>query len=125
LGKWLGDMVNVRKLSLLNIGILFFLLLSLFSCKSEEAVIPKGFEVIKSDGPYSFVLMDKKFLGDKIEQRRAGNIICTKNNAPKYCEVYFWMNRKDVQTSMPMTRTTANRGVYYIKDGKVKLTALK
>jgi len=125
MGNWLGKMVNVRKESLFNIVSIFFIVFFLFSCESEKIAIPEGFQVMKSDGPYNFVHMDKKHIGDKVKQRRAGNMICAKNKSTKYCEVYFWIDKKEVQTSMPMIRTNARRGVFYLHDGKVKLTALK
>ncbi len=111
---------------LLKHSFILIAFLAITSCDAETVVLPDGFELIASEGPYHFVYMDPKHIGDNTAQRRGGSAVCTITKNPNYCEVHMWIDRAKVQTKMPIKRDNkVQRGVYSFKDGQAKLVAIK
>ncbi len=108
-----------------SVSVVMGTMMFLTSC-GDDMEIPKGFEVVASEGPIHFVFMETEHVGSMIAQREAGKNICYQAKTIDYCEVYFWIDRQHVLTSMPMMRQEGvARGKYTLKDGKIRLVAVK
>ena len=76
----------------------------------------KVYEWVANDGRAHFIYVDEMHHGDKISQRQAGKVICTKMfKHSDYCEVYMWTKREDVPTKFPLINRRTIIGKYEMK----------
>lgn len=92
-------------------------------CGDEDGS-EKQYERIGGAGNTHFVYVEPELAGDKTGQRAIGKEVCEEYKDVDYCEVYMWDNKDNVQTSLPIMKTSVPMGLYTNKKGEVKLKVL-
>lgn len=104
---------------------MLFTLVVTTSCE-ERNTLDEGYEWISNEGRAHFIWVGEEHLGDKVSQRNAGRIICTKMfQHGDYCEVYMWSDKEDVPKGFPLINRRTMIGKFEMKNGEVKLNPLR
>ncbi len=102
-----------------------FLLVFVVSCDEGAAKIPTGYEHVSKDRRSHFIYVKPDKIGEKVNQREAGRIICTEVfQESDYCEVYYFSRKEEVPTKFPIMNRIRPIGYYEIKNGKEKFKVL-
>jgi hypothetical protein len=104
---------------------IFAIIILISGCKKEPVYLPVGFEHISQDGPSHFVYVHEEFLGQKLQQKDAGRIICKKIFVKEqYCEVYYFEHKQEVPLKFPITDRINPFGLFEFKNGREKFKLL-
>lgn len=110
------------RLVLSTIGIMGFLA----ACDQNQKKIPDGYELMGSQGVYHFVYVsDPEQYDNRRGQREAGMVICEMYSPDQDCQVFFWKNRDEVVTKLPIVHTSTPIGNFTIKDKRINQKVLK